>query len=463
MQDVFHYYCLYLVLQMVLSSGFATYYFKILAMSEEAQKNLESTKLLLQTVINSLTVVALALWCYFFYIEMKKFKMYPKLYLSDYSNWLDLCSQMLSLSFFIVLDYTIILDEIIVPVTKLRIWGGAACMLMWIRMFQWMRLFEQTAHFITLLSQVLKDLRTFNCMWMIVIGAFGNFFYVINFNTAMGEEDHWTGNYTCISILNAAIQMYMFSIGELDIKSVRNTTAMPHPWVGFLFFVLATFVLNVIFMNLIISIIQDTYQQAKDKAEENSLYERANLIKNMLWLIDVKKLFQNQRYIVHVYIPDIIEKDGISDLDQDFQEIQNEIYSQSDSNVTTISKKIVDFDRNSTTTLKSIYSVQSSIKERVQTYEQQIKNLEHSIKHTLTNSPHDSYKTLNLLDERKRDLERRVKLKESEQKPRKDECHKCQVHTQRQQEQQAKLEELRRQQDERKAHQAQLEKAQIER
>lgn len=97
-------------------------------------------------------------------------------------------------------------------------------------------------------------------MWMIVIGAFGNFFYVINFNTAMEEENHWTGNYTCINILNAFIEMYMFSIGELDIKSVRNTTDMPNPWVGFLFFVLATFVLNVIFMNLIISIIQDTYQ-----------------------------------------------------------------------------------------------------------------------------------------------------------------------------------------------------------
>lgn len=151
-RNVFHYYCLYLILQMVLSSGFATYYFNILMMPKEDQKNLEATKLVLQTVINSLTVVALGLWCYFFYIEMKKFAMYPKLYLLDYSNWLDVCSQLLSLSFFIVLDYTIILDQIIVPVTKLRIWGGAACMLMWIRMFQWMRLFNQTAHFISLLS-----------------------------------------------------------------------------------------------------------------------------------------------------------------------------------------------------------------------------------------------------------------------------------------------------------------------
>jgi hypothetical protein len=96
---------------------------------------------------------------------------------------MDMCSQLTSISFFMVLDYTIWFDEIIVDPSNMVIWGGFACMLLWIRMFQWMRLFKETAHFITLLSQVLNDLKIFNIMWFIVMAAFGNFAYTLNNNT----------------------------------------------------------------------------------------------------------------------------------------------------------------------------------------------------------------------------------------------------------------------------------------
>lgn len=167
---------------MVLSSGFGTKYFNLLSMSEKSgNENLfQAEKILIGTIITSLTILAFYFWAFFFYIEMKKLAYAPREYLMDISNWLDMFSQMLSLSFFIVLDYTIIFDKIIIEVQDLRIWGGAACMLMWIRMFQWMRLFTATAHFISLLSAVLSSLKVFNFMWLLVMLAFGNFFYLLN-------------------------------------------------------------------------------------------------------------------------------------------------------------------------------------------------------------------------------------------------------------------------------------------
>lgn len=194
-EQIFLKYCFYLTLQITLSTGLAAQYYKILELSEEEQVNYAARKLLIGTMINFMTIGALYLWYFFFWVETKKFFRNPELYMMDYSNWLDMFSQCLSLSFFCVLDYTIIFDTILFKIEAMRIWGGAACMLMWIRMFQWMRLFNGTAHFITLLSEVMNGLSTFNLMWLIVMAAFGNFFYVMNQNTPKVNDNHWVGVY----------------------------------------------------------------------------------------------------------------------------------------------------------------------------------------------------------------------------------------------------------------------------
>lgn len=63
-------------------------------------------------------------------------------------------------------------------------------------MFQWMRLFKQTAHFITLVATIFSELKTFNIMMLIIMAAFGNFYYTLNNNTKMTNEEHFVGNYT---------------------------------------------------------------------------------------------------------------------------------------------------------------------------------------------------------------------------------------------------------------------------
>ena len=56
-------------------------------------------------------------------------------------------------------------------------------------------------------------------MWFIVMAAFGNFYYTLNNNTKKTEEEHYVGPYTHIQYVDSLIQMYLFSIGELDIEA----------------------------------------------------------------------------------------------------------------------------------------------------------------------------------------------------------------------------------------------------
>lgn len=95
-------------------------------------------------------------------------------------------------------------------------------------------------------------------MWLIVMCAFGNFYYTINNNTEQTDDNHRVGNYTYIKFIDAMLQMYMFSLGELDLDAQRSATDR---LVGFALFILSTFVLSVIFLNIIIAIISDSYSK----------------------------------------------------------------------------------------------------------------------------------------------------------------------------------------------------------
>ena len=93
-------------------------------------------------------------------------------------------------------------------------------------------------------------------MWLIVMAAFGNFAYTLNNNTEKSDDVHYVGGYSTIAFIDPVIEMYLFSIGEFDLDAYQ---AGPNHVVAFLLFILSSFVLNVIFQNLIISIIENSF------------------------------------------------------------------------------------------------------------------------------------------------------------------------------------------------------------
>lgn len=53
-------------------------------------------------------------------------------------------------------------------------------------------------------------------------------------------------------------------------------------------------------MNMLIAIMGDTYNAVYDGAVENGLKERVALMDDHLWLIDLQKVFKNQKYVLIV-------------------------------------------------------------------------------------------------------------------------------------------------------------------
>ena len=55
---------------------------------------------------------------------------------------------------------------------------------------------------------------------------------------------------------------------------------------------MATFIISIVFMNMLIAIMGDTFAQVQEGAEENGILERVSLINDFIWLIDVNKIYK---------------------------------------------------------------------------------------------------------------------------------------------------------------------------
>ena len=56
-------------------------------------------------------------------------------------------------------------------------------------------------------------------------------------------------------------------------------------------FLLATFIISVVFMNMLIAIMGETFGQVQEVSEESGLREQVVLIADHAWLLDPKKIF----------------------------------------------------------------------------------------------------------------------------------------------------------------------------
>ena len=67
---------------------------------------------------------------------------------------------------------------------------------------------------------------------------------------------------------------------------------------NWVFFILASFILLVVFMNMIIAIMGETFSQVQSTKEESSLLEQLQLIRDHDYLIKPEEEFKGMRYII---------------------------------------------------------------------------------------------------------------------------------------------------------------------
>jgi hypothetical protein len=62
-----------------------------------------------------------------------------------------------------------------------------------------MRVYDDKAHFITLIGEIIVDIKSFSIMLIIIISAFANFYYVVDSGDKASE---YVGSYTSSELVN---------------------------------------------------------------------------------------------------------------------------------------------------------------------------------------------------------------------------------------------------------------------
>lgn len=162
-----------------------------------------------------------------------------------------------------------------------------------------MKLFETTAFFINLLSHTFldKNFKAFMIMTLILMLCFSNLLYILN--TERGEEFRFTQDESMIndsiyqseltdSFINAIVYSFKLGLGDFSTMSFKGNNQN----LTWIVFVLATFLLQITFLNLIIAIMSNTFDHVMEKKSQTSMKERISILADFRFILRALKLEQ---------------------------------------------------------------------------------------------------------------------------------------------------------------------------
>ena len=102
----------------------------------------------------------------------------------------------------------------------------------------------------------------------------------------------------------------MIALGQFEAGGIGNGPSMIPAWWAFL---TASYVLTIVFMNLLIAIMGNTFGEVLEIREQAALKTFIGLMSDYIDMLDIKEVFNNQRYIIRVS-PDVQSQDAAADI-----------------------------------------------------------------------------------------------------------------------------------------------------
>lgn len=158
--------------------------------------------------------------------------------------------------------------------------GSFAVFIMWVKFFYWMRIFKSYAAFIRMVADQLKSIKVFVVMMSMCLLAFATVIIVLQHNRDADTEpifDEFTGN----TLADAMIHAYLTGLGDFnkDNYSAANNVVV---WV---FFLLATIIVQLVFMNMLIALMAAAYEDSCAIEEQSVLKELCSMMVDHIWLL----------------------------------------------------------------------------------------------------------------------------------------------------------------------------------
>lgn len=211
-------------------------------------------------------------------------------YLTDFWNLVDLSALLIS-AFYMVGSISGYLHQ-----ENQQIVASVAALLLWIKMFYWMRLFRAFAAFIRMITEILKDIQVFMVMLLLCLGAFTSVIMILQINRSGSDEEVAPiyDAYIGFPFFDAFIHAYLTGLGDFNKDNYSERDAVI-TWVMFL---IATVLVQLVFMNLLIAIMGESFSKIMAMMEQSTQKELCSMMEDHIWLQRIDELFATSRYIL---------------------------------------------------------------------------------------------------------------------------------------------------------------------
>ena len=195
-------------------------------------------------------IVILTLCGYFFLLNFRQFVTQgPAKYFSGPWNYIDLLP-LTTITFTMIVEY--FYDF---PTTERAI-NSISVFFIWLKSLYFLRMFRSSSKFISMIVSVVADMRIFLAVFLICLVTFSQSLLIMSNNQA-NEEDRFTH-----SFFESLLFTYRISLGDWDTSGLGTTDFI----IIVTLFILASFFLCIVMLNLLIAIISDTYAAVESTA-----------------------------------------------------------------------------------------------------------------------------------------------------------------------------------------------------
>jgi hypothetical protein len=126
-----------------------------------------------------------------------------------------------------------------------------AAFFMWIKFLYFLRIFRGTGYLISMIIEVVSDMRIFFAVFFVTVAAFGHCFFIL----ALNNDD--ANNVFIKGSTDALTFTYRMALGDFATDQFGNADL----WLVWTMFLMATVFLLIVMLNLLIAIISDTFER----------------------------------------------------------------------------------------------------------------------------------------------------------------------------------------------------------
>eukprot|EP00347_Sterkiella_histriomuscorum_P008832 403343569 len=222
---------------------------------------------------------------YFFYVEVIQFIKDPKDYFTDFWNFSDLFSYTLCL-------LVVLFDRIpSVPNSVNRPIASLCLIILWIKLFYFLRVFESTSRLIRMIIEIVNDMKNFLMVLTIGIIGFSGGFYILQQGLTQ-EADGTPGN-----VFMSIIYSYRLAQGDFQLDFFDQLNTVDYILAWFLF-VTGSLFLVIVLLNLLIAIMGDTFSRVLENITNLSVREKVMLVSENESLFDRQSLFKSAQFLI---------------------------------------------------------------------------------------------------------------------------------------------------------------------